>query len=283
MQLEHSFVVPVPVEQAWDVLLDVERIAPCMPGATVQSFDGETVHGQVKVKVGPIQVTYGGQMRFAEKDEAGRRIVMDAKGKESRGTGTAAATVVAVLVDDGGTSTEVTVTTDLAITGKPAQFGRGVMAEVGNKLLGRFADCLAEEIGAGEREEPAADGVGAGQAEVADASRLVPEMADAGSAGAGLAAEAAAPSVVGAGSAGAETVGSAAAGAAPPTRSSSAVGEPSASVPRPRPSSPVRPRDHEVIDLLDAAGLPVLKRIAPVLGGLLVVVLIWRLVLSRRR
>ena len=143
MKLEHEFRVPVPITQAWDVLLDVERIAPCMPGATVESFDGETVNGRVKVKVGPIQVTYGGTARFIEKNEAGRRVTLDASGKEARGSGTAKATIVAVLQDDGD-STQVNVTTDLAITGKPAQFGRGVMVEVGNKLLGRFADCLAE-------------------------------------------------------------------------------------------------------------------------------------------
>jgi carbon monoxide dehydrogenase subunit G len=148
MKLEHEFRVPVPVSQAWDVLLDVERIAPCMPGATVESFDGETVTGRVKVKVGPIQVTYSGTARFIEKNEPGRRVTLDASGKEARGSGTAKATIVAVLQDD-GEQTLVNVTTNLAITGKPAQFGRGVMVEVGNKLLGRFADCLAQEIGLG--------------------------------------------------------------------------------------------------------------------------------------
>ena len=150
MQLEHEFTVPVPVATAWDVLLDVERIAPCMPGATVESFDGETLEGRVKVKVGPIQVTYAGTARFVEKDVAGRRAVIDASAKEARGVGTAKATITALLHDEGASSTRVTVTTDLAITGKPAQFGRGVMAEVGNKILGRFADCLAGELGSGE-------------------------------------------------------------------------------------------------------------------------------------
>ncbi|MGH8969137.1 MAG: SRPBCC family protein, partial [Actinomycetes bacterium] len=114
MQLEHQFVVPVRVGQAWDVLLDVERIAPCMPGASVDSFDGETVAGKVKVKVGPIQVTYAGEARFVEKDEAGRRMVLDARGKEARGTGTATAKITSVMTEEGG-STRVTVTTDLTI------------------------------------------------------------------------------------------------------------------------------------------------------------------------
>ena len=150
MQLEHQFRVPVPVAQAWDVLLAVERIAPCMPGATVESFDGETIVGRVKVKVGPIQVTYTGTARFTDKDEAGRRAVIEASAKEARGSGTATATITAQLQDDGGSATNVTVTTDLAITGKPAQFGRGVMEEVGNKLLARFADCLADTLGSGD-------------------------------------------------------------------------------------------------------------------------------------
>ncbi len=151
MKLEHQFTVPVPVAQAWDVLLDVERIAPCMPGATVESFDGETIVGRVKVKVGPIQVTYAGTARFSEKDQAAWRAVIEASAKEARGSGTANATITAQLHDDGGSATNVTVTTDLAITGKPAQFGRGVMVEVGNKLLGRFADCLAGELGGGDQ------------------------------------------------------------------------------------------------------------------------------------
>lgn len=149
MRLEHEFTVPVPVEQAWDVLLDVERVAPCMPGATIESVEGDSFTGKVKVRVGPVTVAYTGTASFLEKDAETRRVVVQAKGRETRGAGTAAATVTAVLnqVDDG---TKVNVETDLAITGRPAQFGRGVMDEVGAKLLGQFADCLAERLGAGE-------------------------------------------------------------------------------------------------------------------------------------
>jgi carbon monoxide dehydrogenase subunit G len=179
MKLEHEFRVPVPISQAWDVLLDVERIAPCMPGATVESFDGETVNGRVKVKVGPIQVTYSGTARFIEKNEPGRRVTLDASGKEARGSGTAKATIVAVLQDD-GESTKVNVTTDLAITGKPAQFGRGVMVEVGNKLLGRFADCLAQEIGMGSSGGAAASATADERpaAEAADQDRCAQRCRD---------------------------------------------------------------------------------------------------------
>ncbi len=145
MELEHHFTVPVPAAQAWEALLDVERIAPCMPGATVDSFDGETIEGKVKVKVGPIQVAYAGTAKFVEKDAASHRAVIEASARESRGAGTAAATITAVLTD-AGSATDVTVTTDLQITGKPAQFGRGVLADVGDKILGKFADCLAGEL-----------------------------------------------------------------------------------------------------------------------------------------
>jgi uncharacterized protein len=145
MELEHQFTVPVPVDRAWEVLLDVEKIAPCMPGAVIDSVDGDSFTGQVKVKVGPITVAYAGQATFLEKDAAAHRAVVEAKGRETRGSGTAAATVTASMTED-GESTRVTVVTDLAITGRPAQFGRGVMNDVGNKLIGQFADCVADTI-----------------------------------------------------------------------------------------------------------------------------------------
>ena len=155
MKLENEFVVPVPRDQAWDVLMDVERIAPCMPGATFDGYDGDAsgaFKGRVKVKLGPITVTYAGVAKFVEKDKDAGRAVIDAAGKESRGSGTANATIETVLVDDGD-STLVKVTTDLNITGKPAQFGRGVMVEVGTKILGQFATCLADKLAAGEPAE----------------------------------------------------------------------------------------------------------------------------------
>ncbi|HEX6576794.1 MAG TPA: SRPBCC family protein [Jiangellaceae bacterium] len=145
MQLEHEFTVPVPVDRAWEILLDVETIAPCMPGASVETVDGDSFTGNVKVKVGPITVAYAGKASFLEKDAAAHRAVVEAKGRETRGSGTAAATVTARMTDESG-STRVNVVTDLAITGKPAQFGRGVMNDVGNKLIGQFADCLATTI-----------------------------------------------------------------------------------------------------------------------------------------
>ncbi len=162
MELQHSFSVPVDVDRAWAVLVDIEQVAPCMPGAALDTLDGDEFTGSVKVRLGPIGLTYKGKARFVEKDEAAHRAVIDAQGKDARGNGTAAATVTTTLhPQDGGTRVEVN--TDLAITGKPAQFGRGVMVDVGNKLIGQFADCLAgklargDEPAAGPADQPATD------------------------------------------------------------------------------------------------------------------------------
>jgi carbon monoxide dehydrogenase subunit G len=155
MHLEHEFVVPVPVQQAWQVLLDIERIAPCLPGATVDSVDGDTFAGRVKVKVGPITVTYQGNAEFVQRDESAHRVTIKAGGREARGAGTAAATVEAALHDE-GERTRVRVDTELTVTGRPAQFGRGVMVDVSNKLLGTFADCLERTLAADEPAPAAA-------------------------------------------------------------------------------------------------------------------------------
>ena len=151
MQLENSFTVPVPVDEAWRVLLDIERIAPCMPGAALDSVTGDEFTGRVKVKLGVITLTYQGKASFVEKDEAAHRAVIDARGRDQRGNGTASALVTATLAADGD-RTKVDVLTDLNITGRPAQFGRGVMTDVGNKLLGQFADRLAAQLGAGDQQ-----------------------------------------------------------------------------------------------------------------------------------
>ena len=151
MQLENSFTVPVPIDEAWRVLLDIERIAPCMPGAALDSVTGDDFTGRVKVKLGPINLTYQGKASFIEKDEANHKAVIDARGKDQRGNGTAAAVVTATLAPE-GSITRVNVLTDLNITGRPAQFGRGVMTDVGNKLLGQFADKLAAQLGEGDAQ-----------------------------------------------------------------------------------------------------------------------------------
>jgi uncharacterized protein len=143
IELDNSFTVPVPPEQAWDVLLDVEGIAPCMPGASVTSVDGDEIAGQVKVKLGPLSLSYKGTAKFTEKDEANRTIAIQASGKETRGAGTASATVHAALKPgDAQGQTIVSIHTSLNVTGRPAQFGRSLLPEVSGKLIGQFATNL---------------------------------------------------------------------------------------------------------------------------------------------
>ena len=170
MKLEHQFRVGVPIEDAWSVLLDVERIAPCMPGAMLQSVEGDEYHGVVKVKVGPISAQYQGVARIVDADVAQRRIVLTADGRDTRGQGNASATVTVLLVADGD-ATKVTIDTDLNVAGKVAQFGRGVMVDVSSKLLGQFVDCLHDKVlaqpGAGE-PGPAPAAVGLGEVEAVD-------------------------------------------------------------------------------------------------------------------
>ena len=145
MELNNEFRVAVPVAKTWEVLTDVERVAPCLPGATLLSVDGDEFTGAVKVKVGPITVSYKGEAAFAEKDAAARRVVLKASGKETRGNGNAAALVTAQLKDEGD-STLVVITTDLTISGKAAQFGRGVLADVAGNLIGQFAKSLEASV-----------------------------------------------------------------------------------------------------------------------------------------
>ena len=145
MQLENEFSVPAPVSEVWKTLLDVERIAPCMPGATVERVDGDEVAGRVRVKVGPVTASYAGTARFVTKDEAAHRFVLEGSGRETRGTGTASATVE-VGMSEQDAVTRVRVVTSLEVTGKQAQFGRGVMADIAAKLTDQFAACLAERV-----------------------------------------------------------------------------------------------------------------------------------------
>ncbi len=156
MELDNVFTVPASPAHAWEVLLDVERIAPCMPGATVEEFDGEVVTGRIKVKVGPVSLTYRGTAKFIERNPEAQVVVLEAAGKETRGAGTASATVRAALEPEAsGDSTRVVIHTTMNVTGRPAQFGRGVIAEVGGKLIEKFADNLAALIS--DSNGPSAD------------------------------------------------------------------------------------------------------------------------------
>ena len=244
MELTHQFTVPASIDVAWAAFNDLERIAPCFPGASLTSYDGEAFDGLVKVKLGPISLQYTGTGRFVERDEAAHRAVIEAKGKDKRGNGTAAANITATLTSSGEDATDVTVQTDLNITGKRAQFGRGVMQDVSDKLLGQFASCLETKLGP---DAPAA----VGATETAVEKEPTP-----------IAAEAAA-------AAAAKTSVSAAPAAAPRT---------AAPPPRSTPSEvPAAELD------LGTTVLPVLlKRYAPQIIGTLVVLLILRKILSRR-
>ena len=145
MELNNEFRVAVPAAKTWKVLTDVERVAPCIPGAQLLSVDGDEFTGAVKVKVGPITVSYKGDAAFQEKDEASKRVVIKANGKETRGSGNAAALVTAQLHEDTH-GTTVAITTDLTISGKAAQFGRGVLADVSTNLINQFAKNLEADM-----------------------------------------------------------------------------------------------------------------------------------------
>ncbi len=155
MELNNEFRVAVPAAETWQVLTDVERVAPCIPGAALLSVDGDDFTGAVKVKVGPITVSYKGEASFQEKDEAAQRVVIKASGKETRGSGNAAALVTAQLKDEGD-ATIVAITTDLIISGKAAQFGRGVLADVSTNLIGQFARNLEADLLGGSSSAGAA-------------------------------------------------------------------------------------------------------------------------------
>jgi len=229
VKIEDSFRVDVPVDQAWKVLLDLERIAPCLPGAQLTEVEGDEYRGTVKIKVGPITAQYKGVAKIEEADEANHTVVLQAEGRDTRGQGNASATVTATLVADGDATT-VNIDTDLNITGKVAQFGRGVMADVSSKLLGQFADNLKKDVLTGEpttEPTPASEAPTQGTGSPVDAGFASTGVADAG----------------------------------------------------PR---KIESKEAEPIDLVDAAGSSVGKRIAPIVAGLVVVVAL-RSIFKRRK
>jgi carbon monoxide dehydrogenase subunit G len=173
VDLEHRFTVPVGVDEAWAHFQDISSVAECFPGAQVTEHEGDTFHGSVKVKLGPIALVYNGQGTFTEKDDTAHTFVVDARGKDKRGNGTAGATVRLTMAEvEGGT--DVMVHTDLAITGKPAQFGRGVMQDVSDKLLGQFVACLEQRLGEEDTGGAAAPAAAAPSAPAAAAEPAAP-------------------------------------------------------------------------------------------------------------
>jgi uncharacterized protein len=152
--MENEFTVEAPVEQAWETLLDLERITPCLPGAALEEESGDEYKGTMTIRLGPVTQKYNGTVSFEETDEESRRAVLKADGKDARGQGTASATITSTLSEEDG-GTKVHVETDMHLTGRAAQFGRGVQQEVATKLINQFAECLEKEImGENTREEP---------------------------------------------------------------------------------------------------------------------------------
>jgi uncharacterized protein len=298
MELEHSFTIPVSPERAWQVLLDVEKVAPCMPGATVDSVEGDEVTGRVKVKVGPVALTYSGKARFTERDEQAKSIKLEASGKETRGAGTASATVHSWLADEGG-QTRVTVHTSMNVTGRPAQFGRGVMADVGGRIIEKFATNLAAQLASGGQEAAAVPGDGMQRAPIEDLQLPVRAFNSLRREGIHTVGDLAARNeadLLAINNLGPQSVseikqklaerGLALAPAAVGTDGDVAGAPPPAAAQAPAAPSLVmqqtgRPPDEDAIDLLSVAGFPVLKRALPAVGVVAAFVLL--LMLGRRR
>jgi carbon monoxide dehydrogenase subunit G len=242
MEITDQFRVSTPIDETWKVLLDIERIAPCLPGAQLEEIDGDEFRGVVKVKVGPITAQYKGTAKLAEVDEAARRIVIDATGRDTRGQGNASAKILVTMTgDDRGT--EVSVHTDLSITGKVAQFGRGVLGDVSAKLLGQFVERLEADVLNGEPTVPPP-----AAASVPTSPPPAPPVAPASS-------EAPVDALV-------------VAPQLPPVGSAVAA----------EPQGPRRISGPEVepVDLLATAGAPVGRRLVPVAIGVVVALLLFR-------
>jgi carbon monoxide dehydrogenase subunit G len=246
MELVNDFTVNVPVDEAWVTLTDVERIAPCLPGAQLQEIEGDVYRGVVKVKVGPILASFKGQATFVEKDDANHKAVLKAEGRDTGGKGNASALITAALQPEGDRSTKVTVTTDLTITGKVAQFGRGALADVSTKLLGQFVEQLEATV----LNQSSADA-----AEARASVGLVGHQGPVGEAAPGGNGPSPAPVV------GAE---------AEPAPAATAPAAASVGVRR------IEGPEAKPVDLIDAAGAPVAKRILPVVAALVVLFLVVR-------
>jgi carbon monoxide dehydrogenase subunit G len=274
MKMNNEFAVGVPVQQAWDVMLDLERIAPCLPGAAIQGSEGDEYQGTMKVKIGPITANYKGTAKFEETDEENRRAVLNATGRDARGQGTASATIVSTLHEEGD-STRVNVETDMKLTGRAAQFGRGIAQDVATKMLDQFADCLEKEISGGPEE--GAEGAAAASAAPTETSGdgaasqeeppAMPATGVGGTAGRVISSED--PSVM----AGASVEGAVVSdGAQEPASATTAEAE----QPRAQQAPRGEPEEQEAFNLGAASQEAILKRAGPVLAGLgLLAILIW--------
>jgi carbon monoxide dehydrogenase subunit G len=278
MKINNEFTVSVPIEQAWDVMLDLQKIAPCLPGAAIQEEKGDGEYdGTMKVKIGPITANYKGTVKVEEADEENHRAVLQATGRDARGQGTASATIVSTLQEEGGESTKVNVETDMKLTGRAAQFGRGIAQDVATKMLNQFAECLEREISGGGAAAGDGAAEGAAQTETSGDSgdgsgaRETPTVAVGGAGGtAGRVISSEDPTVMAGGPVeGAVVSDEATSGAAAGTQ---ATGQPSAG----GGTSRSEPEEPEAFDIGAASQEAILKRLGPVLVGLgLLAFLIW--------
>ena len=281
MKINNEFTVSVPIQQAWDVMLDLQKIAPCLPGAAIQDEKGDGEYdGTMKVKIGPITANYKGTVKFEEVDEGNHRAVLQATGRDARGQGTASATIVSTLQeeDDG---TKVSVETDMKLTGRAAQFGRGIAQDVATKMLDQFASCLEEEITGGPEAGAAAaataesTGEENGSRDGSQQEEAPPAAASGGTAGRVISSED--PTVM----AGGTVEGAVVAG---PGSAEASSGAPTAGTEQPEPQqAPRREREEpEAFDIGAASQEAILKRAKPLLiGAGALLVLIW--LLRRRR
>ncbi|RZT88616.1 carbon monoxide dehydrogenase subunit G [Pseudonocardia sediminis] len=169
MQLENKFTIAAPIEEAWAALNNPETVAPCFPGATLTEYEDDSFTGTVKVKLGPISLTYKGKGTYIDRDDANHKVVIDASGRDARGNGTAKAKVTGSMVAAGPDKTDVTMVTDMTVTGRPAQFGRGVISDVADKIIGQFSSCLADKLNSGEAN-------GSGPKHAADETSPIPAV-----------------------------------------------------------------------------------------------------------
>ncbi len=253
MKLENDFTVPASIDEAWAFLLDVPRVAPCLPGATVEPETDEdgTYKGAMKLKIGPITAQYKGTVKIQSADEATHTVAMRAQAKDARGQGSASATITSTM-EETAEGTKVSVVTDMRVTGPAAQFGRGVMQDVSAKLMGRFADCLADKLTADKEEAPAEAAAPEAAAEETTAPGEVAESAPSASSGISTAEPT-------------------------PEAPSASSGTSSAEAPKRRDRGGPRPTD-DVLDLGEAAGGAVLKRALPLVGAAIALLVLIRII-----
>jgi carbon monoxide dehydrogenase subunit G len=262
VELEHSFTVPADIDSVWQTCLDPEQVAPCMPGASISSVEGKDFSGSVKVKLGPVSLLYKGKGEYAETDEKAHRVVLKANGKDSRGSGTASATITVTLTEE-GSATKGDVHTDLNITGKPAQFGRGMISDVGGKIIESFSTNLAEKLSGSAQSSTAQSAGATGSAAGAQAPTPTPSTGTAGSS-------------------------SSSATASAPSSGTTAQSKPAspAGTETPRPSSTAgasASSSATPIDLFDYAGSSMLKRVGPAAGGVGALLLLILLIVRKKR